>query len=112
MKNKIAIPLENGLLCQHFGHCTEFALIEVYENKIVSKSIVIPPPHEPGLLPSWLGKQGVTYVIAGGMGKHAKDLFTQNNISVHTGAESKNPEELVNDLIKGNLVSTGNSCDH
>ncbi|PKO96271.1 MAG: ATPase [Bacteroidetes bacterium HGW-Bacteroidetes-7] len=112
MKNIIAIPLENGILCQHFGHCTEFALVEVHEKQVVNKSIVIPPPHEPGLLPAWLGKQGVTYVIAGGMGKHAKDLFNQNNISVHTGAESKNAEELVYDWIEGNLTSSGNSCDH
>lgn len=112
MKNIIAIPLENGILCQHFGHCTEFALVEVHEKQVVNKSIVIPPPHEPGLLPAWLGKQGVTHVIAGGMGKHAKDLFNQNNISVHTGAESKNAEELVYDWIEGNLTSSGNSCDH
>lgn len=112
MKHKIAIPIENGVLCQHFGHCSEFAIIEAENNIITGKSTLIPPPHEPGILPVWLSKHGVTNVIAGGVGKHAKDLFLQNNITVCTGAEEKAAEELVTDWLKGDLKSSGNSCDH
>ena len=28
---KIAIPLAAGRLCMHFGHCEQFALVEVDE---------------------------------------------------------------------------------
>ena len=45
---KFAIPLENGKLTAHFGHCHVFALIEVAENEITNKEMLIPPPHEPG----------------------------------------------------------------
>ncbi len=31
---KIAIPLSDGKLMPHFGHCQEFALIEVEDKKI------------------------------------------------------------------------------
>lgn len=112
MKRKIAIPLENGVLCQHFGHCTKFSIIETEDNKITGHLKVTPPPHEPGLLPSWLAKMGVTNVIAGGMGKHAIDLFGQNRIEVCTGAQPKDPEELAMELIKGELRQGSNSCDH
>ena len=36
MNKKIAIPMENGLLCSHFGHCEVFAIVEVIDNKIVN----------------------------------------------------------------------------
>lgn len=34
-------------------------------------------PHEPGFLPVWLALQGVTHIIAGGMGQRAISLFNQ-----------------------------------
>ena len=33
-KTKIAIPLAEGKLCMHFGHCEKFAIIEVDGNCI------------------------------------------------------------------------------
>jgi len=50
---KIAIPLADGKLSMHFGHCEEFALIEVDEHQknILGREILTDPPHQPGLLP-------------------------------------------------------------
>ncbi len=48
---KIAIPLAEGRLAQHFGHCGVFAIIEVVDNKIKGREDLDPPPHEPGVLP-------------------------------------------------------------
>jgi len=47
---KIAIPLTSGRLSMHFGHCEEFALVDVDEqNKEVSETIKVrPPAHQPG----------------------------------------------------------------
>ena len=86
---KIAIPLENGQLCSHFGHCQQFALINVDNNTIVSEELITPPPHEPGLLPGWLAQRGVTDIIAGGMGQRAISLFNEQNIKVKRGEVSK-----------------------
>ena len=112
MKFTIAIPLENGHLCSHFGHCQQFAIVDVENNAIVGENLITPPPHEPGLLPGWLAERGVTNVIAGGMGQRAIDLFTVQNIKVNVGAQPKSPGELVNDWLKNTLVTTANSCDH
>ena len=112
MKRKIAIPLENGILCSHFGHCQQFAIIEAEDNSISGVDILTPPPHEPGLLPGWLAQKGVTDVIAGGMGQRAINLFNQQNINVFVGAEIKNHNELVDDLLNNRLRAGANYCDH
>lgn len=112
MKSIVAIPLENGRLCAHFGHCQQFAIIDVENNIIVAESLVTPPPHEPGLLPGWLAERGVTEIIAGGMGQRALDLFGAQNIKVNVGAITKSSKELVTDWIKESLVTGTNACDH
>jgi predicted Fe-Mo cluster-binding NifX family protein len=112
MKQVFAIPLENGRLCSHFGHCEQFAIIDV-ENSLITKEYrITPPPHEPGLLPGWLAERGVTDVIAGGMGQRAVNLFMQQSIKVNVGAQAKNPKELVTDWINNQLETGSNACDH
>lgn len=112
MKRKIAVPLENGILCSHFGHCQQFAIIEANEENLSKTELLTPPPHEPGLLPRWLAGKGVTDVIAGGMGQRAINLFNNEKINVFVGAPVKSPEELASDLLKNQLESGANYCDH
>jgi len=112
MKKRIAIPLENGILCQHFGHCQQFAILDVENNSVSDETLVTPPPHEPGLLPGWIAEKGVTDVIAGGMGQRAINLFNQHKINVFVGAPIKSPKELAQDLLDNTLVAGANYCDH
>ncbi len=111
---KIAIPTMAGKLCAHFGHCETFAIIDVNDDSktIENTTFVVPPPHEPGLLPKWLGEKNTNMIIAGGMGQRAQQLFQQNNISVVVGAPAEEPEVLVMAYLSGNLVSGVNACDH
>ena len=76
MKKKIAIPLEEGILCSHFGHCQQFAIIDADGNNVTGETFITPPPHEPGLLSGWLAEKGVTDVIAGGMGQRPLTFLT------------------------------------
>ena len=73
---------------------------------------MVPPPHEPGVLPRWLHEQGTNVIIAGGMGARALDLFAQNGIKVLTGAPSLAPEELVQQYLDSTLKTGFNMCDH
>jgi predicted Fe-Mo cluster-binding NifX family protein len=109
---KIAIPLADGKLTAHFGHCQEFALIEVDGNEITKKETLVPPPHEPGVLPAWLHDLGASVIIAGGMGGRAIDLFKQNSINVIIGAPALEPEELVKSYLNNTLATGANVCDH
>ena len=114
MSSKIAIPLVDGKLSAHFGHCQQFAIVEIdRENKTIGKTeLLTPPAHEPGVLPKWLSEMGANMIIAGGMGQRAQQLFTQNNIEVLVGAPDVKPEELVNQYLNGQLVCGTNICDH
>ena len=109
---KFAIPLAEEKLTAHFGHCQEFALVEVEGNVIKNKETLVPPPHEPGVLPKWLHDLGTNVIIAGGMGAKALDLFAQNNIKVIVGASALTPEVLVKQYLDNTLQTAGNVCDH
>jgi predicted Fe-Mo cluster-binding NifX family protein len=109
---KFAIPLAQGVLCAHFGHCQEFAILETEDGQIKGKELLTPPPHEPGVLPRWLQELGVNVVIAGGMGRRAQDLFNQNGIRVVVGAPSGEPESLIQNYLAGTLTTGENLCDH
>ena len=111
---RIAIPVSDGKLCMHFGHCEQFALIDADEKtkKVTGMQMLTPPPHEPGVLPRWLHQQGANVIIAGGMGQRAQTLFTENGIKVVVGAPAETPEQLVTQYLAGTLASGANVCDH
>jgi len=111
---RIAIPIANGTLCMHFGHCENFALIDVdaSTSKILKREDIQAPPHQPGLLPPWLAERGATFVIAGGMGQRAIALFNQQGIEVLVGAPALAPETLVKEYLAGRLTAGENVCDH
>jgi len=111
---KYAVPVSGGVVSAHFGHCEQFALIDVDEanKQILGKELVDSPGHEPGLLPQWLEGKGVSLVIAGGMGSRAQSLFQQNRIGVITGIMESDPEKVVLSYLNGVLATGGNVCDH
>ncbi|NQU20395.1 MAG: ATPase [Candidatus Nealsonbacteria bacterium] len=110
----IAIPLAGGQLCAHFGHCEQFALLDVDTagSEILGTRHLTPPPHEPGLLPRWLHEQGVNLIIAGGMGQRAQNIFAEQNIRVVVGVGAGSPESVVRAYLDGKLQSGENLCDH
>jgi predicted Fe-Mo cluster-binding NifX family protein len=109
---KIAIPLKNNVLCGHFGHSDEFAFYTTEDGKIVSHEIQTPPPHEPGSIPRWLNTNGISDVIAGGIGQKAIQILLNHRINVFVGVAPKAPEALVNDLLNDSLQAGANLCDH
>ena len=110
---KIAVPVdETGILDAHFGHCKYFQFFSIEDKKIIAEEKIVPPPHEPGILPPWVAKQGATDVIAGGMGQRAIQLFNQNNVNVFVGAPKKDAQELVNEFLNESLNLSANYCNH
>ncbi|MDD5723674.1 MAG: iron-sulfur cluster carrier protein MrpORP [Syntrophales bacterium] len=112
--HKIAIPIVEGHLSAHFGHCEEFAIFDVdlEAKKIIGQERAPSPPHEPGLLPRWLGEKGVNVIIAGGMGTRAQELFAERGISVSIGAPADDPERIVISYMNSALELGDNTCDH
>ena len=110
---KIAIPVANGKLNMHFGHCEGFDLLRLIQKQNSwRKSYIQAPPHEPGLLPRFLNEQGVSDIIAGGMGARAQELFVENGIKVLVGAPCEESAKLAQDYLDGKLCPGTNVCDH
>jgi ATP-binding protein involved in chromosome partitioning len=111
---RIAIPTANGALCAHFGHSSEFTLVEVDPDlqTITSTETVEAPDHEPGLLPRWLKERGVDLVIAGGMGRRAQSIFVEHGVQLLVGAPVASPAELTASYLNGSLETGLNLCDH
>ena len=111
---RYAVPIVDGKMATHFGHCSHFALFDVDEtrNAITKKEIVASPGHEPGLLPTWLAEEGVSVIIASGIGSRAQGLFRENRIEVVTGTLEDEPEKAVMDHMGGTLATGDNLCDH
>ena len=111
---RIAIPLAQGKLSLHFGHCDQFAIFDVDDsiNKVINRKDAAPPAHAPGALPKWLHENNVSVIIAGGMGQRAQQLFAQDGIKVVIGASGQSPEELVSAYLQDTLETGDNICDH
>jgi ATP-binding protein involved in chromosome partitioning len=112
-KMRIAIPLTADALSSHFGHCEQFAIIDVDTGRNINHyELLEPPQHEPGVLPRWLAGLQVELVIAGGMGQRAQQLFEQNGIKVICGAPQAGPKKLVEQYLNNELEVGENICDH
>ncbi len=110
---KVAIPVANDKLSQHFGHSDYFRVYVVDDNnKIIDNEFLPPPEHQPGVIPNWVASQGVTDIIVGGIGPAAIDIFNSKNVNVFSGANVDTPENIILDFVNGTLVVNANTCDH
>jgi len=111
---RIMIPLADGRLTSHFGHCAEFAQLDVdtETGEITTSELIAAPPHQPGLLPEWLAEREANLVIAGGMGQRARDLLEEQGVEVIVGVAPDTPESLVARWHAGSLADGQNLCDH
>jgi len=89
-------------------------MFDVDENtgEIIGKELVPSPGHQPGFLPGWLAEQGVSAIIAGGMGPRAVGLFEENRVEVILGAPEDDAEQVVEAYLAGGLQTGENICDH
>lgn len=106
---KIAVASENDLVTGHFGHCINFNIFEIENEKILKSESIANPGHRPGFLPNFLSELGVNVIISGGMGAGAVDIFNERGIEVILGA-SGDSKTAVEQYLKGLLQSTGSIC--
>jgi len=112
-KRIIAVPADNnGFLAEHFGHCEKFAFYHIENNQIVRTELLTPPAHAEGVIPKWVGDNKANIVLAGGMGKKAKDLFAVVGVEVLTGVEYAAAEEIVKSYLNNTLMCSGAVCNH
>ncbi|MHA1309643.1 MAG: NifB/NifX family molybdenum-iron cluster-binding protein [Candidatus Helarchaeota archaeon] len=108
---KVGIATDGNMVAQHFGRCQAYTIVEFDGNKVVKQEIVDSPEHQPGLLPVWLAKFGVSWVICGGMGPKAQELFMNQGITPIMGVTGT-IQETIDKIIAGTLEGGENICNH
>jgi ATP-binding protein involved in chromosome partitioning len=111
-KERIAVPVFQGVLSSHFGHSDVFKLYDIENGSIVKEEEMTPPPHAPGVIPKWLHEVGATIILTGGIGQAAINIFDQHGICVCSGAPVMSPDELVKGYITNEISFTGGTCKH
>jgi predicted DNA-binding protein (UPF0251 family)/predicted Fe-Mo cluster-binding NifX family protein len=108
---KIAVPSRDGLVDEHFGHCKEFLIFRVENEKLVEEQ---PIPSLEGCgcksgVASILAKSGVTHLVAGNMGEGAVRVLGSQGIVVARGA-SGSAKTAAEAFAKGTLADSGLGC--
>lgn len=109
---KLAIPVSEGRLTEHFGHTRLFQFFEIENDTILTSYTKEPPPHKEGALPKWLTEEKVTDLLASGIGPKAIKILDQNEICVHKNIEVADVERLAHDFINGDLKTGQHNCHH
>ncbi len=112
MIKKVALPVVNGKLSEHFGHARLFQFFEIEDNLIINSQAKEPPPHEEGALPRWLAAEKVTDILVGGIGPKAVEILYANGINVYVNVEVDTADNIALDFINGNLKFGQNYCHH
>lgn len=117
---KIAIPSDapGGLMARpsaHFGHCDAYTIASVRDGKIEDVSVHPNSGHEHGncLAPVLeLAQQGVTVLVAGGMGMNPLRGLQQAGIAVYYSAGMEDVGSIIGAFAAGNLqpFDTDNLC--
>ena len=109
---RIAIPYENGLIFQHFGHSARFAFYDVVDGAVASKVVLPAAGSGHGALAAFLKNARVDTLICGGIGGGAQDALKQAGIRLFGGVQGS-ADNAVQALIAGNLsYDPAARCDH
>jgi predicted Fe-Mo cluster-binding NifX family protein len=110
---KIAVPVKsNNQIDGHFGHCEYYNVFSIStEGKIIDTK-TIPSLQGCGCksnIAAVLAADGVTMMLAGGIGGGAINVLNNAGIDVIRGCEG-DAADVVNQYISGSLVDSGESC--
>ena len=109
---KICIPTSEGKLCGHFGHCDSFTFAEINPetNEILSIEERVPEEGISCQSAAWISEQGVSKVLAGGMGGRPMMMFAQNGVEVVAGCPELPIREVLEKYMANSLETGENAC--
>ena len=110
-QTRIAIPsnLPGGLeagVGAHFGHCDLYTVVDLEDQQITQVGTLPTVPHAQGgclAAVDHLAGNGVTILIAGGLGKRPLLGFNQAGIEVYRGTGAPTVGAAVQALLQGGL---------
>lgn len=112
---KIAVPVSSGnRIDDHFGHCDSYGIYTISESNEITDVQTIKSEQGCGCksnIANILANQGVSTMLAGGIGAGAINVLNRSGISVVRGC-SGDPAEAVKNYIEGRITDSGESCQH
>lgn len=105
---RVAIPIDDNQLSEHFGGCSYYEIFEIEGNNIQKNTFEIPLVSSIQELPQWIEKQGITDVIAYKVKKEIISLFASKKINLFVGVPINSSEKLIDDYLNGKLESDKN----
>jgi predicted Fe-Mo cluster-binding NifX family protein len=110
---KICVPVtRENTIDDHFGHCEFYNVFTVSEKGEITEVQTIESEQGCGCksnIASVLAENGVTVMLAGGIGGGAINVLNNSGIDVVRGC-SGNPTEIVKQFIAGSIIDNGISC--
>lgn len=110
---KIAVPVtSDNQIDDHFGHCEYYSVFTISENNEVTKTELIKSQQGCGCksnIASVLADDGVTVMLAGGIGGGAINVLNNAGIEVVRGCSGK-PNDVVKLYLAGLVTDSGESC--
>lgn len=106
---KVAISTDGSMVSAHFGRCPHFTLLEIEGCEIKNREVIDNPGHQTGFLPKFLKGKDVDYIIAGGMGWRAQNLFDESGIKSILGVTG-NIDDVIEQMVSGTLKGGESLC--
>lgn len=110
---KIAVPVTSeNQIDGHFGHCESYGVFSISENKEITSVKSVQSPQGCGCksdIASVLAADGVSLMLAGGIGGGAINVLNNSGIEVIRGC-SGDATEVVKLYLKGMVEDSGSSC--
>lgn len=112
---KIAVPITfDNKIDGHFGHCEAYSVFTITDNNKISEVKRVESPQGCGCksdIASVLASDGVTMMLAGGIGGGAINVLNNSGIEVIRGCAG-DATEVVNQFLSGLVKDSGSSCNH
>jgi len=99
---RIAVPFDNGMIYQHFGHTEQFKIYDAENGQIVKDQLVSAAGSGHGALAGFLTGLQVDTLICGGIGAGAQTALAEAGIQLFGGV-SGDADGAVRSFLDGHL---------
>jgi predicted Fe-Mo cluster-binding NifX family protein len=110
---KIAVPVtKENQIDSHFGHCESYGVYTISDKKEIAEIKSVESPQGCGCksdIASVLAADGVSMMLAGGIGGGAINVLNYSGIEVIRGC-SGDATEVVKQYLAGLVEDSGSSC--
>ena len=109
----VATPYLQGNVNAHFGSTQAFLIAHTADGKVTQTSIyeVQGMQHNHSGIAGFLKEQGVTVILAGGMGAPMQQALKQSGFELYCGVSGP-AVEAVEALLRGEIEHSESTCGH